>query len=78
MFALTCARVNGKAGRFIDYDDVIVFEEYFEWNRLRPHIDLLQRWLPQINFVTASDNLPRTDGLLVEPNESAADQLLKA
>ena len=78
VFALTCARVNGKAGRFIENDEIIVFESYLQWNRLRPDIDLLYWWLPQLNFVTASDNLPRTGGLLVEPNEPAADQLLKA
>ena len=78
MFALTCARVNGEAGRFVDNDDVIVFKEYLEWNRLRLDIDLLHRWLADINFVAASGNLPRSGGLLVEPNEPAADQLLKA
>ena len=77
VFALTCARVNGKAGRFIDNDEIVVFEEYLDWNRLRPHIDLLQRRLPQINFVTAPDNVPRSGGLLVEPDEPAMDQLLK-
>jgi len=78
VFALTRARVNGKAGRFIDNDEIVVFEEYIEWNRLRSHIDLLQRWISQINFVTAPDNVPRTGNLLVEPDEPAADQLLKA
>ena len=78
VFALTCAQVNGKADRFIDNDEIVVFEEYLERNRLRPHIDLLQRWLAQINFVTASDDLPRSGGLLVEPDEPASDQLLKA
>lgn len=77
VFALTRARVNGKPGRFINNDDVIVFEEGVERNRLRPHIDLLCRWLPQTNFVTASDDLPRPGGLLVEPDAPAADQLLK-
>jgi hypothetical protein len=78
VFALTWARVNGKASRFIDNDEIVVFEKYIEWNRLWPDIDLLYWWLNQINFVTRSDNLPRSDGLLVDPNESAADQLLKA
>ena len=78
MFALTCARVNGKAGRFIDNDDVFVFEENIERDRLRPDIDFLNRRLPQTNFVTASDNVPRSGSLLVEPDEPAADQLLKA
>ncbi len=78
VFALTCARVNGEAGGFIDNDDVIVFEENLERDRLWLDIELLHRWLSQINFVAASDNLSRPGGLLVEPNEPAADQLLKA
>ena len=78
MFALTCAGVNGEAGWFVDNDEIIVFEENIERNRLRPHIDLLDRRLNQINFVTAPDNVPRPGGLLVEPNEPAADQLLNA
>ena len=45
---------------------------------LRPDIDLLYWWLPQINFVAAPVNVPRSDNLLVEPDEPAADQLLKA
>lgn len=76
MLALTRTRVNGEPGRFIDDDDVTVFKENVERNRLRPHIDLLCRRLPKINFVTASDDLPGPGGLLVEPNVPAADQLL--
>ena len=78
MFALTRARVNGEAGRLVNDDEVIVFEENLEWNRLWPHIDLLRRWLAKIDFVAASDDLPRSSGLLVEPNKPAADQLLQA
>ena len=78
VFAVTRARVNGKAGRFIDNDEIVVFEEYLERNRLRPDIDFLYRWLPQINFVAAPDDVPRPGGLLVEPDEPAADQVLKA
>ena len=78
MLALTCARVNGKASRFIDNDDVVIFEDYLEWNRLRLDIDLLHRRLGHTDCVAASNDLPRSGGLLVEPNEPAADQLLKA
>lgn len=78
VFALTGARVNGEAGRLIDNDEVIVFEQNLEWNRLWPDVDLHRRWLAEINFVAASDHLPRSSGLLVEPNEPAADQLLQA
>ena len=65
MFALTCARVNDEASLFVDNDEIIVFEDYLKWNRLRLDIDLLRRWLAEINFVTASDDLPRPRGLLV-------------
>ena len=78
MFALTCAGVNGEAGWFVDNDEIIVFEENIEWNRLRSRLDLLHRRLNQFNFVTAPDNVPRPGGFLVEPNEPATDQLLKA
>ena len=78
MFTLTRARVNGEAGGFVDNDDVIVFEEDVECNRLRPHMDLLDRGLAEINFVAASNDLPRSSDLFVEPNEPAADQLLQA
>jgi len=78
VFVLTRAWVNGQASGFIDHDEIVVFAEYLEWNRLRPHIDLLHRWLPQSNFVTGPDNVPLPGGLLVEPNEPAADQLLNA
>lgn len=78
MFALTCAGMNGEAGWFVDNGEIIVFEENIEWNRLRSRLDLLHRRLNQINLVTAADNAPRSGGFLVEPNESATDQLLKA
>jgi len=76
VLALTGARMNGKSGRFIDNDEIVIFEEYLEWNRFRPDIDLLYWWLPKINFVTAPDNVPRSGNLLVDPDEPAADQLL--
>jgi hypothetical protein len=78
MLALTCARMNREASRFIDNDEIIIFEEYLEWNRLRLDIDLLHRRLRQTNCVAASNDLPWSGRLLVEPNEPAADQLLKA
>ena len=77
VFALTCTRVNGKASRFIDNDQIIIFEENLERNRLWSDLDLLERRLAEINLVTGSDNLPRARPLLIEPNEPAANQLLK-
>ena len=77
VFTLTGARVNGESGRFVDDDEIVVFEENVEWNRLRSWLDLLRRRLNEINLVPALDDVPRPDGLLIEPNEPAADQLLK-
>lgn len=77
VFALARARMNGEASRFVDHDDVIVFEDYLKWNRLRLEVDFLHRWLAEINFVAASNDLPRPGRSLVEPDESVADQLLK-
>ena len=78
MFALTGAWMNSESGRFVDDDKIIVFKENVEWNRFREHLDLLQRRFEKINLISAPDNLPGPGGLLVEPNEPAPDQLLKA
>ena len=70
--------MNRQASRLVDNDEIVVFEENVEWNWLRSRLDLLRRRLDETNLVTALDNLPRPGGLLVEANEPAADQLLKA
>src|SRR5205807_457067 len=70
--------MNSESGRFVDDDKIIVFKENVEWNRFREHLDLLQRRFEKINLISAPDNLPGPGGLLVEPNEPAPDQLLKA
>ncbi len=78
MFALTCAGMNRHASRFVDNDEIVVFEENIQRNRLWSDVDLLQRRLDEINLVTDSDNLPWSTGSSVDPNEPAPNQLLKA
>ena len=70
--------MNGEPGRLVDDDEIVIFEEDVEWDRLRECLDLLQWRLQKINFIAASNNLPRPGDLLVEANEPGADQLLKA
>src|SRR5439155_26511415 len=70
--------MNGEPGRLVDDDEIVIFEEDVEWDRLRECLDLLQWRLQKINFIASSNNLPRPGDLLVEANEPGADQLLKA
>jgi hypothetical protein len=78
MFALTGARMDRHARRFVDNNEIVIFEQNIQRNRLWPDVDLFRRRLGKINLVTDSDNLPWPTGPPVEPNEPAPDQLLKA
>jgi hypothetical protein len=78
MFVLTGARMDRHASRFVDNNEIVIFEENIQRNRLWPNVDLLRRRLGKINLVTDSDNLPWSTGPAVKPNEPAPDQLLKA
>ncbi len=78
VFTLTGAGMHRHTSRFIDNDEIVVFKENVEWNRLRSHLDLFEWRLNKMNLVTASDDLAWPGGLLVESNEPTADQLLKA
>ena len=73
MFALTGARMNRHAGRFVDNNEIIVFEENIQRNRFWLDVDFFRRRLDEINLVTGSDNLPWSTGSAVEPNEPAPD-----
>jgi hypothetical protein len=73
VFAMTGAWVDGEPGRFIDYEEIIVFEENLEGDRLRSGLDLLQRRLDEFNLIAASYKLAWPGGFPIEPNESAAD-----
>src|SRR5438034_9993129 len=70
--------MNCQVSRFVDNNEIVIFKENIEWNRLRSHLDLLERRLNKMNLVTASDDLAWPRGLLVESNAPTAAQLLKA
>ena len=78
MFAMTGTGMNDKPRRLIDDDEVVVFEEYLKRDRLWQRLDLFQRWLGELNLITASNNLAWPAGFVIESNEPVADQLLKS
>ena len=75
---MTGARVNDKPSWFIDNDEIVVFKENLERNRLRLGFDFFDRWFGLFDFITAANNLTRPRGCAVELNEPGTDQLLKA
>jgi hypothetical protein len=78
MFAMTGTGMNDKPRRLIDDDEVVVFEEYLKRDRLWQRLDLFQRWLGELNLITASNNLAWPAGFVIESNEPVSDQLLKS
>jgi hypothetical protein len=76
VFPMTSARMNDKPSGFIDDDEIVVFKENIEWNRLRLILDLFQRRLGHFDFITDANKMARPRSRTVEPNESSADQLL--
>ena len=78
VFAMTSTRMNDKPRRFIDDDEIVVFEEYLKRDRLWQRLDLFQRRLGELNFIATSNNLARPAGRVVESNKPVADQLLKS
>ena len=78
VFAMTSTRMNDKPRRFIDDDEIVVFEEYLKRDRLWQRLDLFQRRLGELNFIATSNNLAWPAGRVVESNKPVADQLLKS
>ena len=75
---MTSARMNNEAGRFINDDEIVVFEENLQRNRFRLIVDLFGRWFTEVNFIPVADEIARPCGCPVERNESSTDQLLQA
>jgi hypothetical protein len=73
VFAMAGARMNSEPGRFIDNDEIIVFEENLKGHRLWSSLDLLQRRLDEFNLIAIPHKLAWPGPCAVEPNESAAD-----
>ena len=74
---MTGTRVNDKSRRLIDNDQIIVFEENLQRDRLWQSRDLCQRWLNEFNLIASSNNLARPDSCIVKANKSFAGQLLE-
>jgi len=66
-----------EPGRFIDDDDILVFEQDFERNRLRLIIDLFEQGLGQLDFIAGAHEITSPGCGVVERNKSGANQLLK-
>jgi len=78
VFAMTGARMDDKARRLVDHDQIIVFEENLKRDLLWQGLDLFQRWLGELDLVAISNNLAWPAGRVVETNKPVADQLLKS
>jgi hypothetical protein len=78
VFAMAGTWMNDEPGRFIDDDEIFVLKQNVEWNRLRLSLDFFGRRLDKLDFVPVANNLPRSRGYSVEPDESRSNQLLKA
>ena len=78
VFAMTSTRMNDKPRRFIDDDEIVVFEEYLKRDRLWQRLDLFQRRLSELNLIATSNNLAWPAGRVVESNKPVANQLLKS
>jgi len=57
VFAVTRTRMNDQPRRFIDHNEVVVFEQNLKWNRFWQGLDLFQRWLGELNLIATSDKL---------------------
>src|SRR5215471_1453563 len=68
--------MNCHAGWLVDDDQVVVFVENLQRNRLRPRLDPLQWRLSHFNLVAGSHKVARSRGRAIKTNETGADQLL--
>src|SRR5436309_15523236 len=76
VFAMTGARMNDETRGLVDHDEIIVFEENLKRDLLWQCLDLVRRWLGELNLIAASNDLAWPAGGVVEKNKSIADQLL--
>src|SRR5438045_9673950 len=57
VFAMTGARMNDKPRRFVEHDEIIVFEENLKWDLLWQCLCLFQRRLGELDLIAASNDL---------------------
>jgi hypothetical protein len=78
VFPVPGAGMNDQTGGFIDYDEIVILEKNVERDCLREIVDLLDRWLGQLDRVTGTDEITRPRGFAIESNKSASNELLQA
>src|SRR5437667_11772891 len=76
VLAMTGTGMNDEPGRFVDDDEIVVFEENVERNRFRPGVDLFRRRFGDFDLITGSQKLPWPSSGAVEAVEADADLLL--
>jgi len=69
----TRARMNRHAGRLVDDDQIVVFEENLQWNRFRSGFDFFRRRIGEFDLVACSDNVVWPGGRTVETNEAGVN-----
>ena len=57
VFAMTGARMNDKPRRFVEHDEIIVFEENLKRDLLWQCLYLFQRRLGELDLIAASNDL---------------------
>jgi len=78
MLPLAGAWMNNQTGRFIDDDEIVVFEKDLQRNRFRLMVDLFDRRLGQFDFIAGADEVPRSRGCAIASDEPCPDQVLES
>src|SRR5438874_13297492 len=76
VFVVTRARMNRHASMFVNDDQIVVFEQNLQWNRLRFGLDFFWRRISEFNLIACSYNLMWPGDCAVQTNEPRANQLL--
>jgi hypothetical protein len=75
---MACPWMNDQASRFVDNQQVLVFEKNVEGDGFGLGLDFFRRRFAQVDPVAGPDAVARPGVLAIQPNESVLDQLLKA
>jgi hypothetical protein len=77
MLAMARARVNHQPGRFVDYDQIVVFKKNIERDRLWLIIGFFRQWLGYANSIARPDPITLASSLAIQADETIPDQLLQ-
>ncbi len=72
------AGMNDEAGRLIDDEQIIIFEQQMQRDFLRLRLNLFQRRFDQPNDIAGVNFLSRARLLFLPGNGAGADQILQA